>query len=211
MNRVVVILCCIAFAGGFFWFFPLFHVERVDSTKFSEAARVTDTRELAATFWEKQLVPAMENAPEGEELISALADNVEAARRRFGHKVGIGRTTLFTVKGQGRVVAVDKSGVGIALKEGSDRPEILLQTGLLFGNTVRDSTGLIAASDFQDSRQFNEVSTELNRIVETEVILRLKENAFVGKRVRFVGCVEIADRGEFAIPLSIIPMQVEFE
>jgi len=120
MNRVVVILCCTALAGGFFWFFPLFHIERINTATSAKAAQAADTRDYAAAFWAEKVIPALGKAPDGEELISALRDNPGAARKRFGHKVGVSRTTLFIVEGKGKVVAIDKSGVGIALKEGSD-------------------------------------------------------------------------------------------
>jgi predicted lipoprotein len=211
MNRLFVISCCTALFGALIWFFPLFHVERLDEASTANATQTADTREFAATFWEKKIIPTLEGAPEGEELIAALRDNSQAARKRFGRKVGVSRTTFFTVQGKGKVVAVDKSGVGIALKHASQKPDIWLHTGLVFGNTVRDSTGLLTTSDLHDSRQFNEASAELNRIVETQVIPRLKENASIGTNIRFAGCVAVPDQGELASPLSIIPMQVVFE
>jgi len=211
MNRLVVIFCCTALVGGLFWLFPLFHIQRLENSSSAETTQTTNNREFAASFWEEKVIPALEGALEGEELFAALRDNPQVASKQFGHKVGVSRTTLFMVRGKGKVVAIDKSGVAIALDQGSEKPGIVLHRGLVFGNAVRDSTGLLTTSDFHDSRQFNEVSTELNRIVETQVIARLKENASIGKRLRFVGCVEIPDQGELASPLSIIPMQVEFE
>jgi predicted lipoprotein len=211
MNRLVAILCCTALVGGLIWIFPLFHIQRLDESSSAKAMQTTSAREFAATFWEEKIIPTLGGAPEGEELINALREKPQEARQRFGRKLGVSRTTLFTVRGKGKVVAIDKSVVSIALKKGSEKPDILLHTGLVFGNTVRDSTGLLATSDFQHSRQFNEASTELNRIVETQVIPRLKENASIGKHIRFVGCIEMPDQGELASPLSIIPMQVGFE
>jgi len=86
-----------------------------------------------------------------------------------------------------------------------------LLAGLLFGNTVRDATGLIDASNFPDSRQFNEISTELNRIVEARVIRRLREKSVVGQRIHFAGCAEIPDEGEVASPLPVIPLEFRLE
>jgi predicted lipoprotein len=211
MNRLFVLLCCIALVGALLWFFPLFHIETLLESNSYTVTQTTGTRELAETLWEEKIIPTLGGAPEGGELINALREKPQEARQRFGRKLGVGRATLFMVQGKGKVVAVDKSGVGIALTQGSEKPDILLHTGLVFGNTVRDSTGLLATSDFQGLLQFNEASTALNRIVETQVIPRLKENASMGKQIRFVGCVEVPDQGKLANPLTIIPMQVEFE
>jgi predicted lipoprotein len=211
MNRVVVIFCCTVLAGCLLWFFPLFHIERLDAPLPAKLTPESNTGKFAATFWEKKVVPTLEKAPDGKELISALRNNPQLARKQYGRKVGVSRTTLFVVQGKGTVVATDKKGVGVALEDGSESPEILLHTGLLFGNTVRDATGLLDASEFQNSREFNEVSADLNRIVETQVIPALKENARKGQRIRFVGCVELADQDEIPKPLSVIPMHVHID
>ena len=211
MNRLVLILCCTVLAVSLLWFFPLFHIERLDAPKSHEVAQTTNSVESAAKFWKEQILPSLDQAPNGEEVISALRNNPLLARTKYGRKVGVSRTTLFMVQCKGTVATIDKKGVGVAFEESSARPDILLQTGLLFGNTVRDATGLLDASDFQDSRQFNEISTELNRLIEMQVMTKLKENATQGRRIQFVGCFELPDQGELGNPLSIIPMQVSFE
>ena len=106
---------------------------------------------------------------------------------------------------------MDKKGTGVAFAPNGKEPDIVLQTGLLFGNAVRDATGLLDASKFADSRQFNEMSTELNRLAETRIIAVLKERAAVGRHLDFAGCVEIQDDASVIKPLAIIPLDVHIE
>ena len=73
-----------------------------------------------------------------------------------------------------------------------------LQTGLLFGNTVRDATGLLDASDFPNSQQFNEISTELIGSSKRGDPSTERAMPSMGRQIRFVGCVEIADEDELA-------------
>jgi len=211
MNRIVSILCCTVLSGILLWFFPLFHIVRLDAPDSMKVTPEANTREFVATFWDKKIGPSLETAPDAIELIAALRENPQMARERYGRKVGVSRTTLFVMQGNGTVVTIDKRGVSLALEDGSDKPVILLQTGLLFGNAVRDAPGLLDAGQFQDSRQFNEVSAELNRIVEMRVVSTLKQSVVKGQRIRFAGCVEVSDQEEIANPLSIIPMQVRLE
>jgi predicted lipoprotein len=105
---------------------------------------------------------------------------------------------------------MDKEGVGIGLSS-AKQADVVLQTGLLFGNTVRDATGLLDASKFPDSRQFNEVSTVLNHIVEAEIISTLKQNAKAGRHISFAGCAEIPDQSKLPRPLILIPLQVHVD
>ena len=211
MNRVAIVLCSAVLAGILLWFYPLFHIVRLDVPDSANVTSELNTKEFVSTFWEQKIAPSLATAPEAKELIFALRNNPQTALKQYGRKMGVSRTTLFLMQGKGTVVSSDNKGVGLALEDASEQPDILLRTSLLFGNTVRDATGLLDANQFQDSRQFNEVSAELNQLVEMRVISTLKQNAVKGQRIHFAGCVEIADQEKFEFPLSIIPLQFRIE
>jgi predicted lipoprotein len=80
---------------------------------------------------------------------------------------------------------------------------------MVFGNTVRDATGLLDMDSFPNSQHFNDLSTELNRIVETRVLPGLRDRAEVGRKVRFVGCAEVARDARRRKPLKVVPVRVE--
>ncbi len=103
--------------------------------------------------------------------------------------------------------AVDNSGVHLNV---SDKPDVILKTSLLFGNTIRDATGQLTASDFANSQDFNAVSKELNHLVETNVQPALKEQAKIGAKIHFIGCAEVRASNKKILPLTVIPLQVEF-
>jgi predicted lipoprotein len=207
MKRIPAILCCLILASGLFWLFPLFHVVRIESTPVSPLGGSFNAAEYAKSFWSQRLIPALDQAPDAALVLKAFREDPQAAREKFGRKVGLSRTRLFVLRGSGKTVTLDKKGLGIALEPDKSEPDVILQTGLLFGNTVRDVTGLIDASDIANSQHFNEVSTELNRIVEARVIPALKEPAVSrNQQVEFVGCAEIQDDARIELPLTIIPL-----
>jgi predicted lipoprotein len=208
MYRATVILGILIIGLTVSWIFPLFHVERLEQSK--QTISEVSSADRANTIWNAHIAPALAKAPEASTVVISLRTNPSAARNSFGRKVGVSRTTLYLMQGTGTVVAADKKGVSVSLESSAKEPEIVLRTGLLFGNTVRDVTGLVNSGDFQDSREFNDVSTELNRIVETRVVAKLKD-ATIGKHIHFVGCTEIPDQASVATTLSIIPMEVQFE
>jgi predicted lipoprotein len=84
-----------------------------------------------------------------------------------------------------------------------------LQGGLLFGNTVRDGTGLLNVNDFPNSQDFNAISEALNHLVETRVQPKLREQAKVGSVVAFAGCAEVNDGSTDLRPLRVVPVSVE--
>lgn len=209
MKRYFAILGVLVAAGMLFWRFPLFHVVAQGEAAARQAPQF-NAAEFVQTFWTERLVPSLGEAADAASVLAALRDTPDEARQKFGRSAGLGRAVLFIVRGQGAVVTNDASGVGVALREGERAPEVVLQTGVISGNTVRDATGLLSAGDYPSSQQFNEISTELNKIVETSVIPELK-SAEVGRRIAFVGCARVVNLPGDARPLKLIPLEVRLE
>src|SRR5690606_32929549 len=128
-------------------------------------------------------------AAEASAVLAAFKQDLTAARDKFGHQVGVSRTAHYFLRGSGAVVAVDEKGVRIELAADGEGggAEALLTTGPVFGNAVRDATGLLPPGELANSQHFNALAVELNRLVEAGPIQRLKDQAAVGQMVRFVG------------------------
>jgi len=189
------------------WLFPPFHVVPLQQARQQQAA--FDAAAFATVFWEKQLLPASERATPVSEFLAMLARDPDAARKRFGRSPGLSSAVYFFVKGSGQVVDIEKETVQIALDASEAKARIGLSTGLLFGNTVRDGCGLLNVSDFPNSQDFNDLSTELNRLAETRVFPELRQRAVIGKPVRFTGCIELTE-GPPPNLVAIIPIKIEW-
>lgn len=211
MRRISVILCGLLLCAGLFWRFPLFHVVRPEALQTPEDKPAFKAVEFSQAFWKERLIPSLNQAADAETVLKAFATDQQAAREKFGRKVGVSRTRHFVLRGNGKIVSVDKTGVGIGLGDEGNEADIELVTGLLFGNAVRDVTGLLDAGNFSNSQHFNEISTELNRIVETRVIPALKNEEVIGRTIHFAGCVEIPDDSIVTPPLRVIPLDVSIQ
>jgi predicted lipoprotein len=192
--------------------FPPFHVHRLGSTaglSSGNSARLPaalDVRKYAEDFWKDRLAPAGSQATEAGIVAAALASDPELAASKYGRRSGLGGNALYFIRGTGRVRSVDRKGVWLAL-EGQDQNPVLLPIGPLFGNALRDATGLLNVQDFS-SFDFNALSTELNRIAETRIQPDLKR-AVVGKQLRFVGCAEATDESG-KLQLKVVPISIEY-
>jgi predicted lipoprotein len=211
MNRVFAILGAIVAVGAFSWFFPLFHVVSRELLRAEKEKTTFHADEFVREFWSTKLLPALPEAADATTVLAALRESPEQARTQFGRTAGLGRSTLYFLRGNGTIVAVDGKQIGVALASDADQPDVALATGLLFGNTVRDATGLVNGDDFPNSQQFNEISAELNRTIETTVLPLLKERAKVGDAIEFVGCAEVTNVPRDITPLKIVPLVVKFE
>jgi predicted lipoprotein len=208
MKGAAVILSLLVAACVVMWKYPLFHIVRLDEAQATARETAFDAAELVPTFWKDRLLPSLDDAADAESVLAAIDKDPSSALKSFGRKVGVGRTTLLVVKGTGTVLSNDKTGVAVSLTRDAKNPDVVLHTGMLFGNIARDATGLLKTSDFENSQQFNEISTELNRYIETQVIPTLKEQASASQQVRFVGCAELSDNIKQARPLVVIPLVV---
>ena len=87
---------------------------------------------------------------------------------------------------------------------------IIIETGPVFGNAIRDGAGLLNVSDFANAQDFNALSAEINQRVERDVLPLLQANAVVGATVRFVGGVEVSDSAGAPATLVLVPVVIEF-
>jgi predicted lipoprotein len=192
--------------------FPPFHIHRLESGaglsngNLRPLSAALDVREYAQRFWNEKLVPASSQAAEAGTVAAELARDPELAAKKYGRRSGLGGNALYFIRGTGRVRSSDRKGVRLAF-EGHDQIPVLLPSGPLFGNALRDATGLLNVKDFS-SFDFNALSTELNRIAETQLQPAL-ERAVVGKQLRFVGCAEASgDSGK--LQLKVVPISIEY-
>ncbi|QDT03690.1 hypothetical protein K227x_20740 [Rubripirellula lacrimiformis] len=198
-------------AGLLSWM-PLFHVvpfPRGDAPQQSSAAATFDPVAFVDEFWTTRLIPGSDGAVDALELVSIIQQDHHSARKTHGHSVGLGSTYYYFIAGTGNVVSVDKNSIGLSLQEDQTQIPLVLETGNIFGNAVRDGTGLLDVNGFANSQDFNSVSSQINGRIETNVLPGLRKIAKPGVKLRFVGCVEITDEDTDLKPLRVVPFIIE--
>jgi predicted lipoprotein len=196
-------------AGVGLWRFPLFHVVPLRApASAADAAAAFDAPAFAARFWAERLQPACARATAAAVLVADLRREPAAAIDQHARKVGIGGTAGFFVRGEGRVVAVERNLVVLAIGD-DPAATVALQTGPVFGNAVRDATGLIDVNAVPSLEAFNALSAELNRLVETRVQPALRERAKPDVHVAFAGCTEANEPVAGRPVLTLVPVLVE--
>jgi predicted lipoprotein len=211
MNRFMPWLIVGAVLAGLCWLFPLFHVVPLAQAAKEKAAATFDPKEFAEMFWDTQLLPALDHAVPVEELLPAIQADATATKAKFSRRVGVSDSYTYFVSGTGRVLAVNDDEILLAVISGAKNAEVSLQVGLIFGNAIRDGTGLLKVSNYPNSQDFNAISEALNQLVETRVGPKLREAARVGATVRFTGCAEVNDEAMDLKPLKVVPIRAEME
>jgi predicted lipoprotein len=210
MKRRAIIAAALAiFFASICWRFPLFHIVPLAQAAREKAAATFNPAEFAETFWGEQLLKSLGQAVKADELLSVIAVSPADARKKFSRSFGVSESYTFFIRGEGRVLAVSEDDVSLVVTAGTTNAEISLQAGPIFGNALRDGTGLLSVNDYPNSQDFNAISEALNHLVETRVQPRLRELAKVGATIRFVGCAEVDDESTDLKPLKVAPIQVE--
>jgi len=211
MKRAVSILVGCIVLAIVFWLFPAFHIVSLKQAQAEKTKGVFNAADFASEFWRKRLPPALKQAADAQTVLDALTKDAKTAATTYGRTVGISDTSYYFIRGTGTVVSVVAKGIGVTLHGPDGKPDLLIKTGLLSGNTVRDATGLVNASEFPNSQNFNDISTELNRIVESQVIPNLKTNATAGRKLSFAVCAELSEDDAADRPLKVIPVLAELQ
>ena len=211
MKRAASIFVAAVLFVVWCWFFPLFHVVTQKQAADEKAAATFNPASFVENFWNARLLKSLDQAVQADVLLPAIKNDPAAARKKYARSLGLSDSYTYFVSGVGRVLAATDDEVSLAVTPGATEPEISLQVGLVFGNSVRDGTGLLNVNDYPDSQDFNDISAELNRLVEEQVLPKLREQAKVGTRIRFVGCAEVDNPATDLKPLKVIPVHAEAE
>ena len=181
------------------------YIKKLDAKKSTVEINL-DPPEFAKKFWSAQFIPYLDSAVEMNSFITMLKENPQQTFEKYAHAPGIGHTSFFLVKGEGVISSVNEDDITVQLKPGAG--EVKLNTGLYFGNAVRDVTGKIAMGDFSNTMDFNAVSAELNKIVREQVVLPFKTKAVKGATVQFVGCAEINKEQINTGSMQLLPVKI---
>ena len=191
------------------WLVPPFHVVPLRAARQQSAEAAFHAAAFVERLWSERLLKSASQGVDAAKLLAELQKDPKAAREKYGRMVGLSSTCYYYVSGTGRVVAVTNSSISLALGDGAAVPDVIVETGNIFGNAVRDGTGLLNVNDFPNSRDFNDISSEINRRIEERVLPSLRAKASVGARVRFAGCAEISSEEIDLHPLRIVPVVAE--
>jgi predicted lipoprotein len=184
------------------------YIKKLDA-KSVEAATNPDPVEFAQKFWTTKFTPYLDSAIELKNFVSMLKENPQLLFEKFSKTQGIGNLNYFIVKGEGVITAVNEDEIMVNSKTTEAGITIKLNTGIYFGNAIRDVTGMIKMGDFSNTMDYNMVSGALNKIVHTQIVLPLKSKAAKGTVIHFVGCAEIDKDQIITTGLQLLPVSIK--
>jgi len=214
---LVVIVAFLMYSGIYF--------EDLQEVRQLRQEKTFDPVGYARDFWDNKLAGALDGAADVGELIELFNMNMAEAIRRYGKAPGVSRVYAYLLQGEGTIVAVGEDGLQVSIAGRAGESVVLIETGLYIpGNAVRDASGLVDVSEFSDTMKFNEVSSEINKIVVKEVIGPfLGAKCEAGMKIKFIGASQVSQEhvfGQLTVDssgvkesqlLKIVPIKLELK
>lgn len=156
-------------------------------------------------IWENELLKTYESAADLESLIERLNQNPEETFDQESHSLGIGNIAYFKVQAEGIVLQKDENHVIVRIGE----KLIEIETEFIFGNAVRDASGLIQLEDYDKTSDFNSISEAINAKIRTELIPPFVAKIEEGNTLRFQGAVELNKAQLNLNKIEVIPVYLK--
>jgi predicted lipoprotein len=170
------------------------YFENLEDVKKQQQRETFNATQYARDFWDNQLFSVLDKAVDVKELIELFNINMNEAVKKYGKAPGVSRSYAYLIRGHGKILTITEDFLEVSIREPQTNPDIKIMSGFyISGNAVRDASGLIDVSDFSDTMKFNEISSEINKIVVKEVIRPFREKkSKVGKTIMFFGATQVA-------------------
>ncbi|MFA9188264.1 DUF2291 domain-containing protein [Flavobacterium sp. FBOR7N2.3] len=143
-----------------------------------------------------------------EALIGLVKSNSETAFKKHGNRLGIGNSAYFMIQSTGKIIAI-KDGLYTIADEKNGI--VYIDTKYIFGNAIRDASGLVKLTDFKTNSEFNKVSESLNDIIRNEVIPKEIKSVKIGDSISFTGAIKLSKKQNLFNDLTIIPSQIKLQ
>jgi len=206
MNKYVKYLLLIIVIG-------LVAYKSVYVKKLSEMKVATGEKFDAAAFskklWEEKLPAKLGSAVELATLIKEAQVNPADAFSKYTNALGIGNYRYALIKTEGIVTDIREDDITLQVKLGDSLMTAKLATEFIYGNAIRDASGLVEVKDFPNTMDLNTISEELNKRVRKSVLPPFKAAVKKGDKLIVTGAIEIHKEHIKWSDLEIIPVQLQ--
>lgn len=165
--------------------------------------------DFSAELWKNGLSAKLDSAVELTTLIRALETNPAEALVKYSNALAIGNYRYSLVKLQGIVSAINEDDMTIQVSHADSLLKVKLVTEYVYGNAVRDASGLVDIKNISDPAALNNISAALNKMVRTTVLPAFKKQAKQGQKVEVAGAVEINKEHIRFNALELIPVRIK--
>lgn len=184
------------------------YFKKLSKMKNASAANF-DALSFSNKLWNDKLPAKLDSAIEINAFIQAIEMDREAAFYKYSNAMAIGNYRYSLIKVTGNVTRINENDIDISLNHADSLLKIKLATEYVYGNAIRDASGLLDIKEIPKSEDLNNISEALNKIVRKSVLPAFKKEVKVGQMVEIVGAVEINKQYIKLNDLELIPLRIK--
>lgn len=181
--------------------------------KLSEVEKTNDEKFDAVAFskklWDEKMPARLDSAVGFSTLIEALKTNPTEAFEKYSNAMGIGNYRYSLVKLTGTAAEIKEDEIIIQANQGDSLINVTLATEYVYGNAIRDASGLLDIKDFTNTTDLNSISEQLNATVRNVVLPPFKKLVKQGDRIEATGAIEINKEHVRVSNLELIPVRLK--
>ena len=181
--------------------------------KLSEVKKVVDEKFDAVAYskklWDEKFPARSDSAIALTTLLRAIETNQPAAFSKYSNAMAIGNYRYSLVKVSGTVTVINEDDLILQVSHADSLMEVKLATEFIYGNAIRDASGLLDIKDFTNTTDLNNISEELNKTVRNTVLPSFKKQVKKGDKIEVTGAVEINQEHTRLNELELIPVQIK--
>ena len=168
-----------------------------------------DAVSFSKNLWDENLPAKLDSAVELGTFIKAAQANPADAFSKYTNALGIGNYRYALVKVAGTVTDVSEDDINLQIKIGDSLMTAKLATEFIYGNAIRDASGLVDVKNFPNTMDLNNISEELNKMVRKTVLPPFKTSVKKGDKLIVTGAIEIHKEHIKWNELEIIPVKLQ--
>ena len=205
-NKVIkylLVILLIAFLG-----YKSLYFRKLDEVHAASSSKVFNASSFARNFYDSKLLQRVDSAVDLTTLISLLRSEPEQAFKQYSRALAIGNIRYFLVRGEGTITSVGDYAASVELNSQSVKTNVNIATEFVYGNAIRDASGLLNLNDFSNTADFNSISENINNIVRKEVLPGFVAKAKPGIGVKFGGAIELNQKYLVVDSLEVVPIRL---
>jgi len=206
MNRYIKYLLLIVVIG--LVAYKSVYVKKLSGMKVANNEKF-DAGSFSKKLWEEKLPAKLGSAVDLAIFIKATQTNQADAFSKYTNALGIGNYRYALIKAEGIVTDINEDDIMLQLKLGDSLMKAKLATEFIYGNAIRDASGLVEVKDFPNTMDLNNISEVLNKMVRKTVLPPFKAAVKKGNRIIVTGAIEIHKEHIKWNELEIIPVQLQ--
>ncbi len=182
------------------------YFEKLSTRKVTEPNNF-DAIAFSKKLWAEQLPAKLDSAVALTTLIDAITKD-KTAFNQYTNALAIGNYRYALVKVDAVVADIKDDEMLLNVQIGDSILQTRLATEFIYGNAVRDASGLIQVKDYPNTSDLNSISESLNKIIRSELVPTFKNSVRKGDGISIVAAVELNKEHIHWQGLELLPLRV---